>query len=315
MASLVEKMALIGQASWHGLEEVMPEGATLDQWRAIAGLSHAVNKTPIVFVDDVGVVHVSDDRFALYRNDTKKLLSVVAKGYKVHQPDDILNFFDTLIRDNGFTMETAGSLAGGKRIWALAKSGNAFTIGTNDVVKQYLLLATSYDGSLATTGKHTSTRVVCNNTMEVALNSGEPAVKVYHSSDFDATKIKIDLGLMEDEWEKFKESAGIMHRIQLTPTQAARWYAELLLERELTDEEVVAEAEGNRILKDLMQVYTSGKGAEPTLWGIVNGITAMADHVRGRGADTRLNSAWFGQGATLKGKAWDKAMDRVLAIA
>lgn len=315
MASLVEKMALIGQASWHGLEEVMPEGATLDQWRKVAGLAHKVNKTPVVFVDDAGAVHLSDERFVVYRDDTKKLLSVVAKGYKVHQPDDILNFFDTLIRDNGFTMETAGSLAGGKRIWALAKTGNAFTIGSDDVVKQYLLLATSYDGSLATTGKHTSVRVVCNNTLEAANTSGEPAVKVYHSTDFDATQIKIDLGLMEDEWAKFKEAAGIMHRIKLTPTQAARWYAELLLERELTDEEVIEAAASNRVLNELMQVYTQGRGAEPTLWGILQGVTATADHVRGRGPDTRLNSAWFGQGNTLKGKAWDKAMDRVKVIA
>lgn len=308
MTALVEKMALIGQASWHGLEEVMPAGADMAEWRRVAGLTHRVVKTPVIYTDEAEEVHISTDRFVLYRSDTNKLLSVVAEGYNVVQPSQVIDFFDTLVRDNGFTMETAGSLSGGRRIWALAKTGNEFVVSGVDIVKQYLLLATSYDGTLATTGKHTSVRVVCNNTLTCATQNNEPAVKVYHSSTFDATQVKIDLGLMNNEWERFKEAAGIMHQITFTPTQAARWYAELLAERELTDEEVVTASAENRILKELMAVYAQGRGAEQTLWGAVNGTTAMVDHVRGRSADTRLNSAWFGQGATLKSKAWEKAV-------
>jgi len=315
MSALIEKMALIGEASWHGLEEVMPEGASLDEWRRVAGLTHAVNKTPVIYMDDQSVPHQSDERFVLYRTDTKKLLSVVAEGYNVVQPATIIDFFDDLIKKHGFKMETAGSLAGGRRIWALAKTGNAFTIGTTDVVKEYLLLATSYDGTMATTGKHTSVRVVCNNTLTCATQNDEPAVKVYHSSKFDATQVQIDLGLMDSEWQQFKETAGLMHRVKLNATQSARWYAELLSERDdLTDAEVVTMASDNRVLKSLLKVYAEGRGAEPTLWGMVNGVTAFLDHVRGRTADTRLNSAWFGQGATLKAQAWEKAHARVAEL-
>lgn len=311
MSALVEKMALIGQASWHGLEEVMPADASLEEWKRVAGLVHVVNKTPVIYMDEDDQPHKSEERFVLYRNDTKRLLSVVGPNYKVVQPAQVLDFFASVIKENNFTLETAGSLAGGKRVWALARTNNSFTIGSSDVVKEYLLLATSYDGTLATIGKQTSVRVVCNNTLQMCADNTEPVVRVTHANTFDESKMKIDLGLMTDAWGKFKEAAGLMHRITLTPTQAARWYAELLAERELTDEEVVTASADNRVLRELMQVYQGGKGSEPTLWGVINGVTAMADHTRGRSADTRLNSAWFGQGATLKARAWEKAMQRV----
>ena len=309
MAAMVEKMALIGQASWHGLEEVMPAGASLQEWRETAGLTHCVNKTNVLFIDDEHNVHTSDEKFALYRTDTKALLSVVGAGYNVVQPSTVLDFFADLIDKWGFALETAGSLAGGRRVWALARTGNEFLVnGTSDLVRQFVLFATSYDGTLATTAKHTSVRVVCQNTLNMCVNNSEPAVRVTHNATFSTADAHIELGLLDDEWTAFKEAAGLMHSIPLQTTQAARWYAELLTEQELTDDQVLALAGENRLLKDLMRVYETGPGQEATLWGAVQGVTAFSDHVRGRSADTRLNSAWFGQGASLKAAAWNKAL-------
>lgn len=314
MVANVEKMALIGTPSWHGLEEVMLPGSSIGEWKQAAGLGHAVIKTPVRWEMSNGLgsptLCVSQDKFVLYRTDTGKDLSIVGPDYNVVQPGTIIDFFDDVTRQHGFTLETAGSLAGGRKVWAMAKTGNEFAIGGTDIVKQYVLLATSYDGSIATIAKHTSQRVVCQNTLNIALNNGEPAVKVNHRSVFDETQVKMDLGLMEQEWDDFGQWATRMHDAPIPKAStAAMWYAELLTERDdITMEELVEMGESNRVLKELMNVFRRARGTEATVWGLVNGVTAMVDHVRGRSADTRLNASWFGAGATLKKKAWDKAV-------
>lgn len=319
MASNIEKMALIGQPAWHGLENVMTRESSKDEWKYNAGLMHTVHKVPVMYQmpsDTPFNYRRSTDKFVLVRSDNGKDISVVSDDYHVVQPTEIIDFFDDVAEQHGFTMETAGCLAGGKRIWAMARTGNEVQIGKlGDIIKQYVILATSYDGSVATTAKHTSQRVVCENTFFLCLGNGEPAIKVNHRSVFDAKQVKIDLGLIEDEWNSFGVMANRMHEAAVpNMTTAARWYAELLTESELTDAQVMELVDQNRVLKGLLSTFRKGRGGEATIWGLFNGTTAFIDHVRGRSADTRMNAAWFGNGATLKQKAWDKATKSVEAM-
>lgn len=309
MAHLVEKMVRASgtKASWHRLEDVMPEGATLQEWQQGSGLAHTVEKTPVIYASQ-SEAHISEDKFVLYRSDTKKLLSVVGPDYNVVQPIVLFEFFADLIKHYGFTMDTAGCLAGGRRIWVLARTGREFLVGNSrDLVKEYVLFATSYDGTLATTAKHTSVRVVCNNTLNLSTQDGT-GVRVVHSKTFDPVAVKLELGLMHDDWTRFKVQANLMHDIGLTDELANRWYVELLAEEADMSDEDVAAFQTSRVLKDLMTVYRQGAGAEATLWGAVQGVTGLCDNWRGRTPDTRLNSAWFGAGAAMKKAAWDKAV-------
>ena len=178
-------------------------------------------------------------------------------------------------------------------------------------------LATNYDTSMATIAKPTSVRVECNNTLTMAYNNNEAAIRVPHSADFDPDQTKIDLGLIDDAFDNFAVGANLMKvRPVKSPTDAMKWYAELLLDKKepITDLEF-AEVQDNRVLKQLMAAYTNAPGAEQTLWGVVNGVTFTVDHVRGRSYDARMNSAWFGAGDVLKRKAWDKASNEVFAVA
>jgi phage/plasmid-like protein (TIGR03299 family) len=184
-------------------------------------------------------------------------------------------------------------------------------IGGTDVVKQYILLATSYDTSLATIAKHTSVRVVCNNTLTIAANNAEAAIRVTHSAKFNAAQAQLSLGLLSEDFEQFGVYANALHKQHVEPSIAARWYAELLKDREVTDAEF-DELMDNRVLRGLMKSYQSAPGAEATTWGLVNGATAFVDHIRGRSYDTRMNAAWFGQGDNLKQQAWQKATGGVL---
>src|SRR5205814_1615290 len=146
-----------------------------------------------------GAVHDAAElnRSILYRSDTTGLLSVMStNGYKVHQPSEIISFIGDAVKAMGWKMETVGSLRGGRKVWALANIGEQATIGTGDVVKGHLLAATSYDGSMGSQFLFTSTRVVCNNTLHMAVDEkkSQPGVVVYHSTELNLDEVKKSLG-------------------------------------------------------------------------------------------------------------------------
>ncbi len=121
----------------------------------------------------------------LYRSDTKTPLSVVSNRYQVVQPREVLEFYRDLTEVSGYELETAGVLKGGRKFWALARTGQSTALKGNDQIIGYLLLATSCDGTLATTATPTTVRVVCNNTLTIALDGTARAIKVPHNTRFE----------------------------------------------------------------------------------------------------------------------------------
>jgi phage/plasmid-like protein (TIGR03299 family) len=107
-----------------------------------------------------------DGRLVLVRSGTHAALSIVSGDYQIVQPIEVLEFYRELMDLYGHTLETAGALAGGRKVWALARTGVISTADTGDKDKlaAYVLLATSCDKTLATTAAFTSARVVCQNT-------------------------------------------------------------------------------------------------------------------------------------------------------
>jgi phage/plasmid-like protein (TIGR03299 family) len=309
MAHLIEKMTRASdtEQSWHGKENVIPADAPFDAWFDASGLNWKACRSKVRFCTDrVGTIAEMPEKHVLFRSDTLAPLAVVGEDYHIFQPRSILEFFREFCTKNQLVMDTAGCLAGGRRVWALARTGAEVCIGGGDVVRQYILLATSYDTSLATIAKHTSVRVVCNNTLTIAANNSESCIRVPHSAEFNVGQAQLSLGLLAEDFDQFGVYANEMHKQHVEPSTAARWYAELLKDREVTDAEF-DELMDNRVLRGLMKSYQSAPGAEATTWGLVNGATAFVDHVRGRGYETRMNAAWFGAGDKLKQQAWDKA--------
>jgi len=174
------------------------------------------------------------------------------------------------------------------------------------------LMATSADASMATTVKHTSLRVVCSNTLHMSLGNREAAIKVPHSSVFDAEAVKINMGLLEDDFHNFAFEAHDMHNYRVTDPIARKWYAELLSGKtDLDEAEVNRYTTESRLFRNVWKGYKEGQGAEETLWGLLNGLTYTVDHLRGRSNDTRLDSQLFGTGALLKAKAYKLALETV----
>jgi phage/plasmid-like protein (TIGR03299 family) len=254
------------------------------------------------------------NRKALLRSDTNGVLSIVSDNYKVVQPREVMYFFEDMITRLGFEMHTAGVLADGNRVWALAKIGKDFTLNGVDQVGGYLLFATSYDGKFSTTAQFTSIRVVCHNTLSWSLGVGEQQatgiVRIPHSAEYCPEEVKQQLGLMGDTgWVSFKDNVTKLADFKVTKRQAIEFFLELLG----VDEE---KASGRQLqsTKKLISFYESGPGSEfitskNTTWGLVNAVTYFTDHGRrAQNNGTRFNSASFGAGAQLKEKAFSKAL-------
>jgi len=158
MAHLIDTMAYTGQTPWHGLGNLLHAKQSLDIWLHAAGMDWTIEQGDVMFNVASDALHIRPyaDNKVLYRSDTLEPLSVVSQRYNVVQPHEVLHFYQDLVDAGGFELETAGSLKGGRKLWALARTGQDLTLKGGDVVKSYLLLATSCDGSLCTTAQCTA---------------------------------------------------------------------------------------------------------------------------------------------------------------
>jgi len=324
-------IAYTGEKPWHGYGTVMPPDQTIDQWIIAAGLNYTVLERPVgwvtpfveavpgIFDADLGTPAIPPKhmpikgRKALVRDDVDACLSIVSDRYKPIQPRECMEFFESLVKDEGFKMHTAGALADGKRIWALAETGKEFKLKGLDQMIAYLLLTTSYDGSSATTAQFTSIRVVCNNTLSFSLSRGENQtegiVRVPHTTEFVSADVKGQLGLTAG-WSQFQDNVIQLADYRVTKKQAIEFFLELM---GVTEDEA---AEGKQLqnVKKLLSFYESAPGSQymtskNTTWGLVNAVSYFTDHGRrAQNNGTRFNSAAFGDGARLKKQAFAKAL-------
>jgi phage/plasmid-like protein (TIGR03299 family) len=315
MAHLVEQMAYVGQAPWHGLGNALAPRQSIDVWAKQAGMNWDIRETPVRFMtkstDYLGEIMSFPEQKVLFRSDTNTPLSVVSQRYQVVQPREILEFYRDLTKVSGFELETAGVLKGGKKFWALAKTGQDFALKGNDVTNGYILLATACDGTLATTAQFTSIRVVCNNTLAVALAGGCSAVKVPHNTTFDAQAVKKQLGISVSSWDNFMYSMKTLSERKVKGKEAQNFFL-----RVFTDQGKPGVGTSNeRSMSKTLELFEGrGRGsdlasANGTAFGLLNAVTEFVDHERkARSVDNRLDSAWFGQGASIKQKALEQAL-------
>lgn len=298
------EMAFTGQVPWHGLGQKVNPDASIEEWMEQAHMKWEINNSPVMYKN--GVIHEAPEYRVLYRSDNNQHLSVVSDRYKVVQPKEMFEFFRSLVDAEGFQIETVGSLKGGRRMWAMAKTNIEEEVNSGDLVKGNLLLITSCDGSLATTAKFISTRVVCWNTQAVALGEGGEEVKVRHNTTFNAETVKGQMGLLGRKG--FAAFIGRMRDLSSIDlgTEGAKMALSLILPTP-TGELEVHETKGFRKILDLFQGGAMGSnlpGVAGTAWGLLNAVTEYTDHhVRSRTLENRLDSAWFGTGANLKATA------------
>ena len=311
--------------AWHGLGQEVPQDATLDDWRAAAGMDWKIQRSKVRFAtghgQDGAEFAEMPGQHVLMRSDTKAPLGIVSDKFKVVQPAQVMEWQHELTESAGFKLETAGTMFGGRKFWALANIGDDCEIVPGDKVGGYLLLATATDGSMATTGQFTTVRVVCNNTLTMALgNASETKAKISHRTTFNPDTMRDKLGIAHEQFAHFRHAA-----LRLANKSVRKSTAEELTLRLLAPAKVLADiahASADDIAKvvegrgfnSIMALFEGqGKGAKldgvaGTAWGWLNACTEYADHhVRATSDENRTHSAWFGTGADLKQRAAELA--------
>jgi phage/plasmid-like protein (TIGR03299 family) len=300
------EMAFVGETPWHGLGQELQEGASIEQWQKSAGMDWEILKSPVIY-EAHGAPFEMPNRTVLVRSDNAKALSVVSDRYKPVQPVEVLEFFRDLVEENGFKLHTAGTLFGGKRMWALAETGQFAEIGKDDGIGGFLLLSTSCDKSLATTARFTSVRVVCNNTLSMATAEDACSVSFTHARDFDYEAMKAKLGKAVESFGAFIEMGRVMQKQKLAWADASDFVRQLVLTKEqlLDNEYNYDKHRGYAKIMDLFEGEAMGSDlAGNTRWGLLNAVTEYLDHHHpARNDDARLNHTWFGGGDKMKARA------------
>lgn len=313
-------MAYIGQKPWHGLGQELTENAPLEVWCKEAGLDWNADESPIFRASPEGMIHVPGKK-VLSRSDNGFALGVVSDSYQVVQPGDVLEFYRDMVDSMGFKIETAGSLRDGRRVWALARTGEEMVLPGDDKVDGFVLLATSYDGTMATVATRTSVRVVCNNTLSFAVgeDGSRADVKITHGAAFDAMQVKALLGIGEedDQWNRFKEQALQLSDRKVSKKEAITFMMDTMYPHAEEEGVDISTRAVERNINMMMNIYENGVGqdtasANGTAWGLLNAVTRYVDHEkRARSNSNRMNNSWFGDGRNMK----EDALTRGLALA
>ena len=316
MVNGVAQMAYAGEKPWHGLGVEVSNDLTPNQIMKKAGLDWSVEKVPLYFTNRGGKA-ISVNKQALVRSTDQKVLDVIGDDWNPVQNENAFEFFSEYVLAGDMEMNTAGSLKGGKNVFALAKVKESFSILGEDQVDSYLLFSNPHEYGKAIDVRFTPVRVVCNNTLTFSLQAASKNfVKLNHRSKFDADMVKQQMGLASEKFAKYKEMAEFLSTKKFSVESLINYYNEVFPHTYSKGKEVKAIEDLTKNAKAAMDVLYTQPGAnfgEGTWWQALNSVTYMTDHTMGRNAETRLQSAWFGQNQARKVKAVNKAVEYATA--
>lgn len=311
-------MMYVRDEPWHGLGTKLDSPPTSAEAIKAARLDWVVKKVPLCAIEG-GRVAAVPNRFAVvpaHRWSTPgcPVFGVVGKDYTPLQNAEAFAFFDSIVGMKAAMYHTAGALGEGEKVWILAKLPGEIRVIGEDITDKYLLLANGHDGNTAVQMKFTPVRVVCQNTLCLALDRGGRPVSVHHGRDFWSRmeNAKEALGLITRQYErlevKFKAMVGVqLNQAQLDtylnavfpdpPGAAGDRFRSVVLGDRRQAAKLFEEGPGNTLA-----------GVKGTLWAAFNGVTGYVDHSRGEYTpEKRLRSIWFGKGSQIKVRAFNVA--------
>lgn len=313
-----DNMFSVKEVPWHHLGVVLPSAPTVEEAILAAKLNWEVGTKPLFTAEKQAV-----PAMATFRKDDGAILGVVGNGYKPLQNAEAFKFFQPFLDTNSASFETAGSLKNGQRVWVLAKINRTDSViveKADDRVSKYILLSNSHDGTLAVRVGFTPIRVVCNNTLTMAhddITGTTQLIRIKHSGNVAANleKVREIMDAANSRFEATAEQYRFLASKEINQKDLEKFVKLIFATKKQKDqapsmEELTA---GSRVMGDIQRLFETGMGndlpgVKGTYWAAYNAITEFVQYERGNDAGKRLDSLWFGTGATINKKALDTAL-------
>ncbi len=320
MPANVQTMAYYGDVPWHGLGTRVEKGLHASEMIKAAGLDWEVDLRPARGAREIN----RKGEYSRYevvrmprrgRDEDEVLLGVVSRRYQPLQNQEAFEFFDPLVEDGTSYFETAGALGEGERIWVMAKLPGAMEIVRGDECFKYLLLSNSHTGEGSVIVKFTSVRVVCQNTLTLAMEDGQKAYRVRHSKQmqFKLKELSDFMAITKRVYQEAEASFRRLAKVQLTE-EKLRHYMDAVFPKtqvqKRSPEEPQRWTEVRKTFEGLPDLQLPG--VQGTLWAAYNAITRMEDYKqpnKNEMPEQRLQRTWFGAGAETKLLALLKAQE------
>ncbi len=289
---------------WHTLGFPIERNAKIEEIEVAATLGWKVIRRPVMFQVNDKTMATDEQHNVLFRSDTLAVLDVAGPDYVPHQNREVLEFFREYVEAGDMFIDTAGSLNGGKQIWVLAKMNQSFVLPGKDRVNGYVLLMNPHQYGKGMVAKFTARRVVCENTLMMALGDGNKSVKIWHTSEFNKARrddAKQNLGIAKERMDAFKADATRLSGLTIDVEDAVKLIAPIF-----RGDEKLPLSQQNRTVTRIIELFQgAGRGAnlqssDGTMWGLLNAATEYVDHEYGRSQNSRLNNAWLGSGDVQK---------------
>lgn len=305
-----------GQPAWHKLGAVVAEAQTSAEAIQLANLDWTVDLWPTFATNpDGGEPTPLPGQFAVVRSDTRAPLGTVGNYYRPFQNREAFDFMDAIVGERLAMFETAGALKGGRKVWMLATIPTEYRIAGDDVVQPFVLLTNSHDGTSGLRILPTTVRVVCNNTLTLALNraSSSEGLSIVHTDSLErrVAEARNKLGVINRQLGEFSTQAKALAKRSLNSEQLRDYFTAMVVGR--------GERSQTKLLESFWTNFHNERntlpGIEGSAWAAYNAVSEFADHsmlVMGKGdaerLDNRVNSIWFGAANRMKQQAWQAVL-------
>ena len=285
--------ALRGAPAWHNLANrifsqdenvstaTMLEEAKLNNWNV--RLSDVADHIPNTWRN------TSDNFFVIRDNpfdNGTDVLSVVGKRYKTVQNEDLFAFADNVLDSNSAKWESAGSLKKGKIVFGSLSIPKEIVLdpqGVNDKTKLYLIVWTSHDGSVAVQAAITPVRVVCQNTLNLAMRNAKQSFKIRHTQTAEGRIVQARqaLGLTFAYADEFEKQANELFKQSITDKQFSDLIRSIYPKPEEATKAALTKWENKVVvIDDLYHNSPTNATIKGTAWGAFNALTERLDYYR-----------------------------------
>jgi phage/plasmid-like protein (TIGR03299 family) len=315
------EMMYVREEPWHRLGTKLSEPATAAEAIEAAHLGWEVKKVPI-YVKTLRRHQQIPNRFGIVRGDqiTKSgapVLGIVGAKYRPLQNRIAFEWFDGIVGAGAAIYHTAGALGHGERVWILAKLPGEIKVVGDDITDKYLLLSNSHDGESSVQVKFTPVRVVCKNTLTMALSQG-PTLRISHTPSLHQrmADAKKNLGIIDRRYERMQADFQALAGVRMDRVKLAKYLSLVFPDAKDTEDERAKQrvTECRRACGELFENGRGNKlpGVSGTLWAAYNGIAEYVDFgPTSRSPSQRLESIWFGAGYLTKAKAFKVAVANI----